>query len=131
MRDKTAPEPIKAAELTIVGANRASWADLQTIFGTADYPGKCYCQGFKTRDCHWSSLSDQERRARLREQTHCERIEPDHPLGFLQRGEVRAPGTGRERARVIAWPDVHNADIRPRQGAAAGRVPGVPGRRRG
>jgi GNAT superfamily N-acetyltransferase len=72
MRDKTAPEPIKAAELTIVGANRASWADLQAIFGTADYPGRCYCQRFKTRDCHWSSLSDEERRARLREQTHCD-----------------------------------------------------------
>src|SRR5580700_7217092 len=72
MRDKAAREPIKAAELTIVGANRASWADLQAIFGTADYPGMCYCQRFKTRDCHWSSMGDQERRSRLREQTQCD-----------------------------------------------------------
>ena len=71
--------PVTAAQLTIVPANRASWADLQAIFGTADYPGMCYCQHFKTRDCHWSSLSDGERRSRLREQTHCD--------------DPRAPGT--------------------------------------
>jgi GNAT superfamily N-acetyltransferase len=66
----TTREPITAAQLTIAGANRASWADLQAIFGTADYPGKCYCQHFKTRDCHWSSMTDRERQDRLREQTH-------------------------------------------------------------
>jgi GNAT superfamily N-acetyltransferase len=66
----TTREPITAAQLTIVPANRASWADLQAIFGTADYPGKCYCQHFKTRDCHWSSMTDRERQDRLREQTH-------------------------------------------------------------
>ncbi len=65
-------EPITAAQLTIVPANKASWADLQTIFGTADYPSKCYCQRFKTRDCHWSSMSDRERQNALREQTHCD-----------------------------------------------------------
>src|ERR1700733_6549554 len=92
MRDKTAPEPIKATELTIVGANRASWADLQTIFGTADYPGKCYCQRFKTRDCHWSSLSDEERRARLREQTHC-----DDPGAGATTGVGAFPGGGAGR----------------------------------
>ena len=64
--------PVTAAQLTIVPANQASWADLQAIFGTADYPGMCYCQHFKTRDCHWNSLSDAERRSRLREQTHCD-----------------------------------------------------------
>ncbi|HKA95550.1 MAG TPA: GNAT family N-acetyltransferase [Streptosporangiaceae bacterium] len=63
-----AREPIA---VTIVTANNASWADLQAIFGTAGYPGKCYCQRFKALDCHWSSLSNQERRSRLREQTHC------------------------------------------------------------
>jgi len=68
----TTREPITAAQLTIVPANKASWADLQAIFGTADYPGKCYCQRFKTRDCHWSSLTDRERENRLREQTHCD-----------------------------------------------------------
>jgi hypothetical protein len=39
----TTPEPITTAQLTIIRANKASWAALQAIFGTADYPGKCYC----------------------------------------------------------------------------------------
>jgi GNAT superfamily N-acetyltransferase len=68
----TTREPITAAQLTIVRANKASWADLQAIFGTADYPGQCYCQHFKTRDCHWSSMTDRERQNRLHEQTHCD-----------------------------------------------------------
>jgi GNAT superfamily N-acetyltransferase len=63
---------LREPQLTIFPANQASWADLQAIFGTADYPGKCYCQHYKTRDCHWSSLSDGDRRSRLREQTHCD-----------------------------------------------------------
>lgn len=71
--------PVTGAQLTIVPANQASWADLQAIFGTAGYPGQCYCQHFKTRDCHWSSLSEGERRSRLREQTRC--------------GDPRAPAT--------------------------------------
>jgi hypothetical protein len=56
-------DPITPAQLSIVPANRASWADLQAVFGTADYPGMCYCQHYKTRDCHWSSLSAEERQA--------------------------------------------------------------------
>ncbi len=64
-------EPITAARLAIVPANQASWADLRAIFGTADYPGRCYCQYFKTLGWHWS-MSDGERRGRLREQTHCD-----------------------------------------------------------
>ncbi|HEX9033440.1 MAG TPA: GNAT family N-acetyltransferase, partial [Streptosporangiaceae bacterium] len=42
------------------------------IFGTADYPGKCYCQHFKTRDSQWNSLTDRERQDRLRQQTRCD-----------------------------------------------------------
>jgi hypothetical protein len=40
---------ITAAQLTIVPANQASWADLRAVFGTADYPGRCYCQWRRTR----------------------------------------------------------------------------------
>ena len=64
-------EPISAAELTVVGANQASWADLQAIFGTTGSPGHCYCQYFKVRDRDWRSFTDQERRDRFREQTNC------------------------------------------------------------
>lgn len=65
-------EPIKPADLDIVAANKATWEDLRAVFGTADYPGMCYCQRFKTRDCHWSSITHDERQRRLREQTHCD-----------------------------------------------------------
>ena len=65
-------DPITPAQLSIIPANQASWADLQAVFGTADYPGMCYCQHYKTRDCHWSSLSGEERQRRLREQTRCD-----------------------------------------------------------
>jgi GNAT superfamily N-acetyltransferase len=63
---------ITPAQLSIIPASQASWADLQAVFGTADYPGRCYCQHYKTRDCHWSSLSGEERHRRLREQTRCD-----------------------------------------------------------
>jgi GNAT superfamily N-acetyltransferase len=63
---------ITPAQLSIIPASQASWADLQAVFGTADYPGMCYCQHYKTRDCHWSSLSSEERHRRLREQTRCD-----------------------------------------------------------
>jgi GNAT superfamily N-acetyltransferase len=65
-------DPITPAQLSIIPANQASWADLQAVFGTADYPGMCYCQHYKTRDCHWSSLSGEERQGRLRAQTRCD-----------------------------------------------------------
>jgi GNAT superfamily N-acetyltransferase len=63
--------PIPAEQLTVVGANQASWADLEAIFGTTGSPGHCYCQYFKVRDRDWQSFTDQERRDRLREQTNC------------------------------------------------------------
>ncbi len=84
----TTPAPITTAQLTIVRANKASWADLQAIFGTADYPGMCYCRRFKTRDCHWSSLSARERQDRLREQTQC-----DNPRARATTGLVAYLGT--------------------------------------
>src|SRR6266581_7249684 len=91
----TTREPITTAQLTITAANKASWADLQAIFGTADYPGKCYCQHFKTRDCHWSSISDRERQNRLREQTHC-----DNPRARTSTGLVAY--LGKEPAGWVA-----------------------------
>jgi GNAT superfamily N-acetyltransferase len=63
-------EPVTADQLTIVPANQASWADLQAIFGFADYPGRCYCQRYKTEGWH-CSLSDDVRRDLLRSQTNC------------------------------------------------------------
>jgi GNAT superfamily N-acetyltransferase len=63
--------PIAAEDLTIVGANHASWADLRAIFGTTDYSGRCYCQRFKTRGWLWNQATDEQRREQLRAQVNC------------------------------------------------------------
>ena len=92
----TAAKPISAAQLTIVPANQASWADLQAIFGVADYPGRCYCQHFKTKVWPWS-LSDDEWRRRLREQTNC-----DDPSAESTTGLVAYLGAEREPVGWVA-----------------------------
>lgn len=62
---------IPDTDLVIVPANQASWSDLQAIFGTTDYPGKCQCQRYKIFGSQWSPIPQEERAARLREQTGC------------------------------------------------------------
>jgi GNAT superfamily N-acetyltransferase len=66
--------PVKPEDLTIVPANRATWADLYAIFGAAD-SGRCNCQWFKTRGWLWAQATDAQRRDQLREQTNCD--DPD------------------------------------------------------
>jgi GNAT superfamily N-acetyltransferase len=83
VRTATRPEPLTAVQLRIVPANQASWADLQAIFGETDYPGRCYCQRYKTRTCHWSTLTLQERRDLLRAETHCDEPEADSTAGLV------------------------------------------------
>jgi GNAT superfamily N-acetyltransferase len=75
--------PVTAGRLRIVPANEASWADLQAIFGETDYPGRCYCQRYKTRTCHWSTLTLQERRDRLRAQARCDEPDADGTAGLV------------------------------------------------
>lgn len=43
-------EYLEVNKFRVLPANQASWEDLLAIFGTADYPGRCYCQHYKTRD---------------------------------------------------------------------------------
>jgi GNAT superfamily N-acetyltransferase len=66
--------PIDPADLTIVPANEATWADLTAVFGASD-GGRCNCQRFKTRGWFWDQATDEQRRARLREQVNCD--DPD------------------------------------------------------
>ena len=66
--------PVKPEDLTIIPANRATWSDLTAIFGTVD-SGRCNCQRFKTRGWFWDQATDEQRRARLREQVNCD--DPD------------------------------------------------------
>ncbi len=57
--------------ISVVPANKASWEDLQAIFGTRGDPPRCQCQYFKTTAAQWRALRVGERADRLREQTAC------------------------------------------------------------
>jgi len=67
----TEADPFDPADLTIVPANEATWADLAAIFGASD-SGRCNCQRFKTTGWFWGQATDEQRRGRLREQTNCD-----------------------------------------------------------
>jgi GNAT superfamily N-acetyltransferase len=64
--------------VTVVPANEASWADLQTVFGTRGPASRCQCQRFKlARRESFASFPAEERAHRLREQTDCGHRESD------------------------------------------------------
>jgi GNAT superfamily N-acetyltransferase len=62
-----------AGAISVVPANKASWDDLQTIFGTRGDPARCQCQYFSLTPAEWSASHLGERAARFREQTACGR----------------------------------------------------------
>jgi GNAT superfamily N-acetyltransferase len=65
-------EPVTDDQLTIVPANEASWADVQTVFGSRATPSRCWCQRFKMlRRESWVSVGAEELAQRLRDQTSC------------------------------------------------------------
>ena len=63
--------PIAEEDVRIVPANEASWADLQGIFGTTDYPSRCHCQRFKVIGWIWRDSTQEERTSMPRAQTAC------------------------------------------------------------
>lgn len=36
-------------DVSVMPANPASWADVQTVFGARGEPARCQCQWFRTR----------------------------------------------------------------------------------
>jgi GNAT superfamily N-acetyltransferase len=63
----------KTPAIRIVPANKASWEDLELLFGgRGDHRG-CFCQKFKlnTHDWFYKQVSVAQRMRRLREQTRC------------------------------------------------------------
>jgi GNAT superfamily N-acetyltransferase len=63
-----------AADVSIVPANQASWADIRAVVGTMRCHGAlCFCQRFKMGWSDWrdGAVTDEERAHRLREQTDC------------------------------------------------------------
>ena len=56
----------------IVPANKASWEDLQAVFGTRGDPSHCQCQRYKMQPKEsWASVGREELGFRLRTQTDC------------------------------------------------------------
>ena len=88
---RTEVGPMDPENLTIVPANEATWTDLAAIFGTAD-SGRCNCQWFRTRGRFWDQATDEQRRARLREQTNCDDPQATSTTGLVAYlGEDRVP----------------------------------------
>src|SRR5215470_19552296 len=79
---RTEVGPMDPENLTIVPANQATWVDLTAIFGTAD-TGRCNCQRFRTRGWFWDQATDEQRRARLREQTNCDDPQATSTTGLV------------------------------------------------
>ena len=61
-----------AAEVTVVPANEASWADIQEVFGTRGTASYCWCQRYKLRPREaFSKFPAEERAMRMHAQTNC------------------------------------------------------------
>ncbi|MEO7119184.1 MAG: GNAT family N-acetyltransferase [Candidatus Limnocylindrales bacterium] len=55
--------------ISIVPANKASWEDVQAVFGTRGYTARCQCQRFKVGPSSWTPMPREERAFRLRMET--------------------------------------------------------------
>lgn len=79
-----APLQISPDQLTIVPANEATWADLQTLFGSRGDPSRCWCQRFRMSPGEsWASEGPEELAARLRDQTACGRPKATTTSGLV------------------------------------------------
>jgi GNAT superfamily N-acetyltransferase len=78
-----AAPPIDPADLRVVPANEASWADVEAVFGTADYPFHCQCQRFKVTGWLWRDTVLEERIAMHRVATACDDPEAEHTSGLV------------------------------------------------
>ncbi|WP_229674620.1 GNAT family N-acetyltransferase [Nakamurella endophytica] len=74
--------PLTAAEVTVVPADQASWADILAVLCRSD-AGRCLCQRFKVPGWIWRDTTLAERTAALREQTGCDRGGPGPTSGLV------------------------------------------------
>ena len=59
------------SSVEIVPANKASWTDLQAIFGVRGVPARCQCQYLLMTPAEWSASRLDERSERFLAQTAC------------------------------------------------------------
>jgi GNAT superfamily N-acetyltransferase len=72
------------SDVAIVPANKASWEDLQAVFGMRGDPSRCWCQRFKMLPGEsWASVGAEELAFRLRQQTDCGHPESDSTSGLV------------------------------------------------
>lgn len=69
--------------IVVVPANKASWADLQAVFGTRGEAASCQCQWFRASPAQWRAQSHETRVERHREQTACGRPRARTTSGLL------------------------------------------------
>lgn len=70
--------------ITVIPANRASWEDLQTVFGGRGNAAVCQCQRFKLAPKEaFSTFPTEERARRLREQTNSGHPKADRTSGLV------------------------------------------------
>jgi GNAT superfamily N-acetyltransferase len=69
-------------DVSVVPANKASWDDLQAVFGRGT-AAKCQCQRIKLGDRVWWYMPVEERAHRLREETDCGHPEADGTSGMV------------------------------------------------
>jgi GNAT superfamily N-acetyltransferase len=63
---------VDGPRITVVPANKASWEDLQKVFGTRGDPSRCWCQRYKMQPREsWASVGPEELAFRFRDQTDC------------------------------------------------------------
>jgi GNAT superfamily N-acetyltransferase len=72
-----------SSEVRIVPANAASWEDLQTILGPADYAHYCQCQRQRWRGRLWWDMPFEERAERFRDQTACGNPDASETSGIV------------------------------------------------
>jgi GNAT superfamily N-acetyltransferase len=71
-------------QLRIVPANKATWDDVQAVFGTSGDPSRCWCQRYKMRPKEaWGSVGADGLASRLREQTCCGKPESAVTTGLI------------------------------------------------
>jgi hypothetical protein len=76
------PPPVIEGAVHVIGANEASWDDLQAVFGRGA-AAKCQCQRIKLGDHDWFAMPVEERTHRLREETDCGHREADRTSGMV------------------------------------------------
>jgi GNAT superfamily N-acetyltransferase len=97
-------------QLRVVPANEATAADLDAIFGTADYPFHCQCQRFKVSGWVWRDTTLEERQAMLRASAACGDRSATHTSGLVAYLEDEPVGWVAVEPR-IAYPKLRTSRV--------------------